>query len=150
MLALANGFIMLDAFSASDTFENLWLLILPVQRHQNRNRFADDLFGYVAEDSLRALIPTRDDAIKVLADDCVVTGLYNGGNALRRVEGQKRLVGGSREDAQVGHHAQVFRVEAATRVVRDNPNCAAGLTLDVEGNQQSFLKDRLDGCPIGE
>src|SRR6202043_127068 len=24
------------------------------------------------------------------------------------------------------------------------------LTLDVEGNQQSFLKDRLDGCPIGE
>jgi hypothetical protein len=60
------------------------------------------------------------------------------------------LISRRREGGQVGHHAQVFRVEAATRVVRDDPDCADGLTVDVKGNQQPFLEDRLDGSPIGE
>ena len=36
-----------------------------------RNRLADDFLGQVAKNALRAAVPTRDDAIEVLADDCI-------------------------------------------------------------------------------
>ena len=58
--------------------------------------------------------------------------------------GQPRLVGRRRESAQVGHHAQVFRVEAATSVMGDDPDRADGFAFDVKGNQQSFLEHGLD------
>jgi len=34
--------------------------------------------------------------------------------------------------------------------MRDDPDCADCFSLDVEGNQESFLKNRLDGFPIGK
>ena len=104
----------------------------------------------IAEYSLCAAIPAFDDAIEVLADNGIIGGLHNGGHVLRRVQGQQRLIGRCREGPEIGHHAQVFRIETATAIMGDHPDCAEGLALDVEGNQQSFLKDRLDGCPIGE
>src|SRR3984893_3269295 len=141
---------MLDTLAAPDTFENCRLLIMPVRRNQNRDRLAYHFLGRIAEDSLRAVVPTGDYAFEVLANNGIIRGLDDGGNSLRRVQGRQRLISRRREGAQAGHHAQVFRVEAATGVVRDDPDCADCRTLDVEGNQQSFLKDRLDGCPIGE
>jgi hypothetical protein len=141
---------MLDTLAAPDTFENRRLLIMPVRRNQNHDRLAYHFLGRIAEDSLRAVVPTGDYAVEVLANNGIIRGLDDGGNSLRRVQGQQRPISRRREGAQAGHHAQVFRVEAATRVVRDDPDCADCRTLDVEGNQQSFLKDRLDGCPIGE
>ena len=39
-LRYSNGFIVLDALAAPDTFENLGLLVMPVRRNQNRDRLA--------------------------------------------------------------------------------------------------------------
>ena len=61
--------------------------------------------------------------------------------------GQQRLISRRREGAEARHHAQVFRVEAATCVMGDDPDRADGFALDVEGNQQAFLKNRLDSVP---
>ena len=38
-------------------------LIQAVRRRQDRHRFANDFGGGVAEDALRAAIPTSDDAV---------------------------------------------------------------------------------------
>src|SRR5262245_51544444 len=69
VLALANSLIMLDALTAPNTFENRWLLVMPVGRNQDRDRLADNLFGQVAENPLRTPVPACDDAIKVYAYD---------------------------------------------------------------------------------
>src|SRR5262249_22069423 len=44
MLALTNGFIMVDALTASDAFENSRLLVVAVWWNQNQEGLADDLF----------------------------------------------------------------------------------------------------------
>jgi hypothetical protein len=69
---------MFDALAAPNTFENRWLLLKPVGRYEDRDRLADDLFGEVAENPLCTLVPACDDAIKVFAYDCVITGLDDG------------------------------------------------------------------------
>src|SRR4029077_15174334 len=68
---------MIDAVTAPDTLENNVLLILAVEWDQDGHRFADNLFRQIAKEPLRALIPTRDDAIEVLAYYCVITELDN-------------------------------------------------------------------------
>jgi hypothetical protein len=141
---------MVDALAPPDAFENLGFLVFPARRNKNRNGVADNFLRRISEYSLRAAVPAFDDAIEVLAYNGIIRGLYNGGHVPRRVQGQQRLISRCRKGAQIGHQAQVFRIETATVVMRDHPDCAEGFTLDVEGNQQSFLKDRLDGCPIGE
>jgi hypothetical protein len=75
VLATTNGFIVLGAFTAPNTFENCKFLVLV--RHQDGHRFTDNLFGRIAEEPLCALIPSCDDAIEVLAYDCIITGLDN-------------------------------------------------------------------------
>ena len=45
MLALTNGFIMVDALTASDAFENSRLLVVAVWWNQNQEGLADDLFS---------------------------------------------------------------------------------------------------------
>ena len=62
----------------------------------------------------------------------------------------ERLVSRRREGPEVGHHAQVFRVETATLVMGDDPDCADGFTLDVKWNQQSFLQQGLDLAEVGK
>ena len=60
---------MFDALAAPNTFENPLLLIMPVGRDQDRDGLADDLFGKVAENPLRTLVPACDGAIKVYTYD---------------------------------------------------------------------------------
>ncbi len=69
---------MLDAITAPDTLENYVLLILALPWNQDGHRFADGFFGQIAKEPLRAPVPTRDDAIEVLAYYCVITELDNG------------------------------------------------------------------------
>jgi hypothetical protein len=92
VLAHTNCFKVLDALTASDTFENRRLLIKPVRRNQNRDRLTYHFLGRIAEDALCALVPIDDYAVKVLADDGIIRGLDDGGNSLRRVQGQQRLI----------------------------------------------------------
>jgi hypothetical protein len=51
------------------------------------------------------------------------------------------------ESAEVGHHAQVFRVESTAVVVGDYPNRADRFALNVNGNQQRLFNQR---CCRGE
>jgi len=67
-----------DALSARNSLKNHPFFILPVWRNQNHDRLADGFVGRVAEQSLRSLIPTCNDATEVLTYDCVITGLDNG------------------------------------------------------------------------
>jgi hypothetical protein len=78
ILAPANGFIVVNALPARNLLKDYALFILPIWRDQNCNRCADHFFGRIAKQSLRAVIPTDNEAIESLADDCVITGLGNG------------------------------------------------------------------------
>ena len=70
MLALSKRFIVLDALAAPDTPHHCLFLSLAIGWDQNRNWLADDFLGKVVKNAPRAAVPTRDDAIKVLSDDC--------------------------------------------------------------------------------
>ena len=72
VLAPPHGFIVIDAFTASDAPKDRRFLLLQVRRDQDGDGLADDLVGGVAEHALGALVPAVDDAIKVLADDRIV------------------------------------------------------------------------------
>src|SRR5579859_3385053 len=79
VLALANRFIIFDALSPPDTFEDCKLFVLAVGWDQNRDRLANNFFRSVAEDLLCAFIPTCDDTMEARAVDCIITALDNGG-----------------------------------------------------------------------
>src|SRR5262249_29618516 len=72
VLAPADGFEVLDAFTPSDATEDFSLLILMIRRDEDGDRLADDLFRHVAEDPFGAFVPALDDAVEVLADDRVI------------------------------------------------------------------------------
>jgi hypothetical protein len=76
--APTSGFIIVNAIIVPDTFENCVILTLPFRRRQDGHRFADSLLGKIAEKLLGALVPACDDAIEVLAYDCIVTELDDG------------------------------------------------------------------------
>src|SRR5689334_2344331 len=73
---------MMDPLPARDSFEDLGDLVRGLGRREHRNMPSDDLLGFIAEDSLRAPVPTPDDAVQILADDGVVRRFDNGGQAL--------------------------------------------------------------------
>ncbi len=77
----AGGFIMLEALAGAEFGEDLVLLVLKVCGDEAENGLADDFFGGVAEHALRAVVPGADDAVEVLADDGVVGGIDDGGEA---------------------------------------------------------------------
>ena len=87
ILPSAHRFEVVDAFPAADARENRRLLVEPIGRDQDGDRPADDLFGLVAEKPLGALVPCRDDAVEVLADDGVVRGFHDRDEMLRRAFG---------------------------------------------------------------
>src|SRR5262245_62803252 len=68
---------LLDPLAAPHTFKDRRLLIAPVQRNQNGDGLADDLLARIAIYPFRALVPACDDAIEVLAYDCIITRLDN-------------------------------------------------------------------------
>jgi hypothetical protein len=72
VFALANGLIVLDALAAPDSLRDRFFFVLVIGWTQNRNRLADDFLGQITKNALRAAVPSRNDAIEVVADDCVV------------------------------------------------------------------------------
>jgi hypothetical protein len=54
-LALANGFVMFYLLAATDASKKRRLLIMSFRWNTDRNGFADDVFGGVAEERLAAL-----------------------------------------------------------------------------------------------
>src|SRR6185312_4700018 len=77
VLALPDGVARFDAFSAPYPGENRRFLFHPVGRHEHPNGFPDDLFGRIAVEAFRPLVPCRDDCREIGADDRVVTGLHD-------------------------------------------------------------------------
>src|SRR5271166_3193212 len=77
IFALPNSLEMVDALPSSDSCQNRSFFILPVFWNHDRDGLADRLSGRVAENSFGAPVPTRDNAIEVLAHDCVVAGVDN-------------------------------------------------------------------------
>jgi hypothetical protein len=68
-----------DALAAPDTLHHRLFLFSAIGWSQNRNRLADDFLSKVAKDTLGAAVPTRDDAIELLADDGIVAGIDDSG-----------------------------------------------------------------------
>src|SRR5215510_407509 len=69
---------MVYLFAAPDAFQNTRLLIRAIRRYQNHDGLTDGLFSRIAEQLLRAFVPTHDDAVQVLADDGVVRRFDDG------------------------------------------------------------------------
>jgi hypothetical protein len=66
---------MVHTFATLEPPENFRLFLLAVRRNQHRNGLADGFLGRVAEQTLRAFVPTGDNAVEVYADDGVVRGV---------------------------------------------------------------------------
>src|SRR5262249_10621058 len=78
VLTSANGFIMIDAVASADALDNYGLFMVAFRWNQDRHRFADDLFGEIAKEPLGTLVPAGNEAIEILADDCIIAGLDDG------------------------------------------------------------------------
>src|SRR5208282_3397612 len=81
ILAPAYGLKMIDTLAAPDAPQNLYFLSLALRRDQDRDGLADHLCGRVAKEPLGAAIPTANDAIQVFADDGVIRGVNDRGQA---------------------------------------------------------------------
>src|SRR5262249_16028693 len=77
VLAPPNAFIMLDAFATSNAFKDGRLFVMSLWRHQDGYGLADHLVRSIPVQSLRALVPARDNAVQVLGDYRVARGLYD-------------------------------------------------------------------------
>jgi hypothetical protein len=72
---------MLDAFAARNFPQNLGDFIGTIARRQDRDVLSDRLFRRVAVNALGSLVPTGDSAVQVFADDRVLGGIDNRGQA---------------------------------------------------------------------
>src|SRR5215813_6576692 len=68
---------MVHAFATLEPRQNFSFFLLAVRRNEHRNGPADGFLGRVAEQALRAFVPTGDNAVEVYADNCVVRGIDN-------------------------------------------------------------------------
>src|ERR1043166_357801 len=93
VLAHALRLVVLDALAGPQAREDGWLFVRVVVGDEDGDWLADDLFGGVAEDALRALVPARDDAVQGLADDGVVRRLDDGGQPVRGQVGATQALG---------------------------------------------------------
>lgn len=75
----AHGFEVIDALSSPESRDNLDFFLAAIERDNQRDRPSHRFGRRVAEHSFRGLIPTRDGAIEILADDCVVGGVDDRG-----------------------------------------------------------------------
>jgi len=72
---------MFHALAPPDARQNVGLLIHAIRRKKHQHRFAHDLRCRVAEDLLGAAIPGVDRPIQGLADNGVIGGIDDGGQA---------------------------------------------------------------------
>src|SRR5882724_5261429 len=81
VLAKAVGFEMNDRFAFGDTTENVSFLGPTIRWQQHIHVTADGFGDGIAEDAFGAGIPAGDDAVEGLANDGVVGGFDDGGQA---------------------------------------------------------------------
>src|SRR5947208_422404 len=74
---------MIDSLSGLQPSDDLVFFGYPLRRNDERNMFANGFFRGITEDSLRALVPTLDDAVQRFANDRIVGRLDNGGQQPR-------------------------------------------------------------------
>ena len=65
----------------SPSVSGCWALRLHGLEESARDRFADDLRRRIPENAMCALVPAGDDTIERFADDCVIRGVHDGGQA---------------------------------------------------------------------
>ncbi len=68
----ADRFLMVDAFTAAEAFENGRLFMPTFWRNQNRYMSSDDFLRQISKYPLGAFVPSSDNAVEILADDCIV------------------------------------------------------------------------------
>ena len=79
VLPPAHGLEMLNALAAFETREDFGLLVLAIGGdEQSGNGLAYRFRGRIAENPFGALVPTCDNAVKVLTDNRVVGGIDDG------------------------------------------------------------------------
>src|SRR5262249_40364538 len=82
IFAATDGFEVLDGLAATKPIQHLRLFLETLDRRNNADGFADGFFGGVTEKLLCRTIPTGNDTIKALANNGVVRGFDNRGEAL--------------------------------------------------------------------
>src|SRR5436190_23797007 len=70
-----HRFIVLDALTAADSTENFSFLVGLVLRNKNRDWLTHNLLPRVAKQSFCCGIPTRHNAVQVLADNRILSRL---------------------------------------------------------------------------
>ena len=70
---------MIDALAGLDAGQNGWFLVEAIRWNDDRDWLSDGLIRRIAEKTLGAFIPGRDDAVESLADDRIVGGLDDRG-----------------------------------------------------------------------
>jgi hypothetical protein len=76
---------MIDFFAAPDAVEDQILFGEPVRREQAQNGLADHFVGGITENRRGGPVPAGNDAVQILADDCVIGGFDDGGEVGARV-----------------------------------------------------------------
>ena len=86
VFASALRVVLLDALAASDMAEDVILLAVPLRRYQLENWLPDDFMRRITEYPFGAEIPRRDEAVQILADDCIVGRFNNGRQPCRGIQ----------------------------------------------------------------
>src|ERR1700674_3642990 len=89
VLTHADSLEMIDALASSEPSNNLRFFVPSILGNDQSDVLAHGLFAGVAEQSFRALVPTRDDAVECLADDGVVGGIHNSSQQIARSPSQR-------------------------------------------------------------
>src|SRR5581483_12202378 len=72
---------MVDAFATADAIQDDGLFIVPFGRNENSDRFSDDFGGLISKDALGAVVPGQDNSLQGLAENGVIGGFDNAGDA---------------------------------------------------------------------
>src|ERR1700678_2331482 len=70
---------MINPLASPQARNNLFFFSTALRRNEKRDRLADGFVRGVAENPLRTLVPTGDDAVEALADNRVIGGVHYGG-----------------------------------------------------------------------
>src|ERR1700730_4919306 len=84
VLTYADSLEMIDALASSEPSNNIRFFVPSILGNDQSDVLAHGFFAGVAEHSLRTPIPTGDDAVQSLADDCVVGAIHDGSQQIAR------------------------------------------------------------------
>ena len=152
IFADADRIEMIYALAPLEAVQNLRLFVAPVRGNQHGDGPPDRFLGRVAEQPLRAFVPTGDDAVEVFADDRVVGGIDNGrqqrssllavlafGDVEQHVNGPDEPAFGIAERRRVGHEPDAL----AVGTLGDGFRAADGAAfLEGEGHSAFIVRQR--------